>query len=537
MMLRVRQYYKLFVFTAVAILPLLSGCNTDHRVIKTEGTRPNILFCIADDASYQHMSAYGCDWIQTPGFDRVANEGLLFTNAYTPNAKCAPSRACILTGRNSWQLEAAANHWCYFPSKFKTFAEALKENGYFVGHTAKGWAPGIPGAINGRKRELTGTPYNKLTCTPPTNYITKTDYAANFKAFLDEKPNDLPFCFWYGSREPHRAYSYGSGILKGGKNLKNIDRVYALWPDTDSVRTDMLDYGFEVEYFDQHVQKMLDILEKYDLLDNTIVVVTSDNGMPFPGIKGQEYEYSNHMPLAIMWKSGIETPGRRIDDKVSFIDFAPTFLRVAGIDEAQSGMKPITGKSLLDIFNADKSGLINPARDYVIIGKERHDVGRPHDIGYPIRGIIKNGYLYIYNFKPDRWPAGNPETGYLNCDGSPTKTVILNERRIFQDSSHWKHAFGLRPKEELYNIDKDPECLFNLATNQGFQKIKDKYRKQLFAELKSQNDPRILGNGDVFDKYPYADKPNAGFYERFMAGEQMKTGWVNASDFENRISK
>jgi len=89
---------------------------------------PNILFAIADDASFPHMGAYGTDWVDTPAFDQVAHEDLLFTRAYTPNAKCAPSRASILTGRNSWQLEAAANHWPYFPAAFKTYAEALGEN-------------------------------------------------------------------------------------------------------------------------------------------------------------------------------------------------------------------------------------------------------------------------------------------------------------------------------------------------------------------------------------------------------------------------
>ena len=93
---------------------------------------PNILFAIADDWG-AHASAYGTKWVQTPHFDRVAREGILFTRAFTPNAKCAPSRACILTGRNSWQLEAAANHICYFPPKFKGWGEALAENGWFVG--------------------------------------------------------------------------------------------------------------------------------------------------------------------------------------------------------------------------------------------------------------------------------------------------------------------------------------------------------------------------------------------------------------------
>src|SRR5262245_32666815 len=108
-----------------------------------QANRPNILLAIADDWSFGHAGAYGCKWTNTAGFDRVAREGLLFTRAYTPNAKCAPSRACLLTGRNSWQLEAACNHICFFPTKFKTYAEALAEHGYFVGKTMKGWGPGV----------------------------------------------------------------------------------------------------------------------------------------------------------------------------------------------------------------------------------------------------------------------------------------------------------------------------------------------------------------------------------------------------------
>ena len=105
--------------------------------------RPNILFAIADDWSFGHAGAYGCEWIKTPAFDRVAREGILFNRAYTPNAKCAPSRAIILTGRNSWQLEEAANHQNIFPAKFKGWMEVLTENGYSTGFTGKGWGPGI----------------------------------------------------------------------------------------------------------------------------------------------------------------------------------------------------------------------------------------------------------------------------------------------------------------------------------------------------------------------------------------------------------
>src|SRR5690606_3009331 len=115
------------------------------------------------------------------------------------------------------------------------------------------------------------------------------------------------------------------------------------WPDNDTVRADMLDYAYEIEYFDQHLQRMLDILEARGELENTLVVVTADNGMPFPRTKGQEYEYSNHLPLAVMWPAGISSPGREVNDFVSFIDFSPTFLELAEVEAAGSGMQPITG--------------------------------------------------------------------------------------------------------------------------------------------------------------------------------------------------
>ena len=127
-----------FIVILNFVFLLSVGCTTQK---KEKFTPPNILFALADDASYPHMGAYGCDWVKSPAFDRIANQGILFTNAYTPNAKCSPSRACILTGRNSWQLEEAANHIPFFPVKFKTYAEALSKNGYHVGYTAKGWAP------------------------------------------------------------------------------------------------------------------------------------------------------------------------------------------------------------------------------------------------------------------------------------------------------------------------------------------------------------------------------------------------------------
>ena len=506
----------------VALLLILIGPATGQD-------RPNILFCISDDQSWMHTGAYGCSWVNTPAFDRVAREGLLFLNAYTPNAKCAPSRACILTGRNTWQLEEACNHWPWFPTRFRSCFEVLEKNGYQTGCTGKGWAPGIAKEEDGTPRQLTGKRFNTKRQKPPTKAISPNDYAGNFADFLNEAKG--PWCFWYGSTEPHRRYEFGTGVSVGGKSLDDIDHVPPFWPDNEVTRNDMLDYALEIEHFDTHLQRMLQLLQENGQLANTLVIVTADNGMPFPRIKGQEYEMSNHLPLAIMWKQGIKKPGHTVSHLVSFVDFAPTILKAAEIDWESSGMSSTVGRPLQPLFENPASA--TPHRNIVVFGKERHDIGRPEDQGYPMRGIVDGEFLYIRNYEPARWPAGNPETGYLNCDGSPTKTEILNAWRYGEDlAGRWQMSFGLRPQEELYRLKDDRYCMNNLAAHPGFAKARKRLEMQLLQRLRAEQDPRIKGPADYFERMPYADKNGKGFYERFQAGEKMRAGWVNASDFE-----
>ena len=516
------------------MLPFLIGSMLfafQSKETKTE-KKPNILFCIADDATWKHMSAYGTNWIQTPAFDRVAREGLLFNNAYTPNAKCGPSRSIVLTGRNTWQLEEAANHLAYFPTKFKTYPEALSNKGYHVGFTGKGWSPGTSLNPDGTKRELIVKAYNEIKTKPPTTGISNVDYVANFKNFLSKKKSNEPFCFWYGGHEPHRKYEYGTGVSVGNKKISQLDSVFPYWPQSNEVKNDVLDYAFELEYFDKQLQGMLDILKDMGELENTLIVVTSDNGMPFPRVKGQSYEHSNHLPLAVMWKNGIKNPGRKISDYVSFIDFAPTFLDVAGYTAEELEMHPIQGKSLKRFFNSNKEDIIKPKKDYVLLGQERHDVGRPNDVGYPIRGIVKDNFLFLINYENDRWPAGNPETGYTNTDGSPTKTQILELNRSGENVEYWNLNFGKHPKEELFQINVDENCLNNLVNKDEYQTIKKELKKILETELKKQNDPRIFGKGDIFDSY--TPNANVDFYNRYMSGEKIKAGWINESDIEKK---
>lgn len=513
----------------LSVFAFLGFKNPRSEVSNSQDKRPNILYLVADDAG-RDMSAYGVKWVNTPAFDRVAREGILFNNAYTPNAKCAPSRACMLTGRNPWQLEAGMNHVIYFPNAFKTYPEALADHGYFVGYTGKGYAPGVALHEDGTKRELLIKNFSRLKTTPPARYISDNDYAANFADFV-KQADGKPWCFWLGFTEPHRAYEYGAGIKKGGKRPDMIDRIPAYFPDSLTIRTDLLDYGYEIEYMDSHVARVLKTLEENGQLSNTLIVYTSDHGMPFPRVKGNAYENANHVPFATMWKNGIKNPGRKVDDYVNMTDLAPTFLDVAGLQATKSGMHPMIGKSLMGIFKSTKNGHVEPERNFQLVGQERHDYGRPHDVGYPIRGLHKNGMLYLKNYENDRWPASNPETGYLNSDGGPTKTLILNNRRNGVDKTYWQMAFGKRPTEELFDLKKDPDCVKNLATLPKYQAIKKAMEKDMEAKLLAQGDLRMLGYGYLYEQHPFSQDVN-GFYERYMKGDKIPTPWVNDSDYE-----
>jgi arylsulfatase A-like enzyme len=482
------------IFIAWSMMLIGISCTS---AADSQSSKPNVLFIIADDASPHFGAAYNCSWAKTPNIDRLAQQGLVFTHAYTPTAKCAPSRSAILTGRNPWQLEQAANHQSYFPAKFKAFSEVLREAGVHVGGAGKIWGPGQAKNAEGLTRNW-GMMSVKANPT-------------GFREFLASRPQNTPFFFWYGSHNPHRAYQPGSGIQQGAK-LTDIDRVPSVWPDNDVVRGDLLDYAKEITDFDTEVGELLKVLESTGNAANTLVIVTSDNGMPFPRSKGHNYDISNHLPLVACWPAGIAKPGRKVADLVSFIDFAPTFLDLMGIEGEKAGMAPITGRSFHDLLRNTPQH----DRSFVILGRERNDLfarpGTDFGLGYPVRAIRAGNYLYLHNFQADRWPCGDPELGLKDTDSGPTKQWIEN---LGAQDAYWQLAFGKRPAEELYDLSTGADCVHNLAQDAKLAAKTKELREKLFAELKRQQDPRILGQGDLFDGYsgtkplpPAKSKPN-----------------------------
>lgn len=482
------------ILIRIIVTAFLGAINTQAK-----SSRPNILFCISDDQSYAHTGANGDPIVKTPGFDRVAREGLRFINAFCDAPTCGPSRSAILTGQPIWRLEEAGNIHSTLPSKFTTYTKVLEEAGYAVGFTGKGWSPGRlePG---GRTVNPAGVKYEGKKLSTLLKSASQNDYAANFESFLKQTSNNQPFCFWLGTYEPHRNFENGSG-LKSGKDPSKVI-VPPIFPDDPIVRSDMLDYYMEIEHFDKMVDRAIKTLEANGQLDNTIIVVTSDHGMPFPRAKASLYDDGTRVPLAIRWPKGIENSGRIINDFVNLSDLAPTFLEASGLNPP----KMMTATSLMNIFKNKKTH----GRKSAFIAMERHDGCRKGGKGYPSRAIRTKDFLYIKNHKPERWPAGNPDREYCarnipfgEVDTSPTKTLIMKGKNDPKIKRFYDLAFNKKPADELYSIKSDPGQIINLAKNPNFKSALKKMKKKLQKHLVKTKDPRALGLNAPWDYYPY----------------------------------
>src|SRR5947209_6823779 len=366
--------------------------------------RPNILYCLADDWSWPHAGFYGDKVVKTPNFDRLAREGVLFTHVFCASPSCTPSRAAMLTGQAPHRLKAGGNLLGFLPKEFPVYPDILEANGYAVGFQDKGWGPGNFQA-GGRARNPAGP-----------NFKT-------FAGFLKSVPKGKPFCFWFGSHDPHRAHVKGSG-LKAGLNINEVT-VPPYLPDTPEIRSDVLDYYFAVQRFDRDMGEILKLLESAGQLDNTLIVCSGDNGWPFPRCKTNLHDSGTRQPLAVRWPVRVKA-GRVLDDFINLTDLAPTFLEAAGLKPSAE----MTGRSFLGLLTgAEQAG----GRQTVFLERERHANVRQGDLGYPVRAIRTKEFLYVRNLRPERWPGGDPQMWkavgpFGDCDESPSKEFILSHR-------------------------------------------------------------------------------------------------------------
>jgi arylsulfatase A-like enzyme len=470
---------------AVIGASLLLHC---HLQVFAQDNRPNIFLAIADDWGYPYAGAYGDPVVKTPTFDRMAKEGALVRHAFVSSPSCTPSRGALMTGQYHWRLEENANLHSTLQTKFRTYPEILQEAGYFIGKMRKAWGPGqlAPG---GRSVDPAGPNYQ------------------SFGEFLRAVPTGKPFCFWFGSTDPHRPYDWQSGVTSG-MDLNRV-KVPAALPDNELTRNDVADYLFEVQRFDRELGEALKLLEETKRLDNTIVVVTGDHGMPFPRGKSNLYDLGARVPLAIRWPDGGIKGEQIIDDFVSLIDLAPTFLETAGIKP----LPEMNGKSLIPRLRGTAG---QSHRDHVIYGKERHvpSQEKGNMAGYPSRALRNKDFLYIRNFRPELWPNGIADASaafignsFADCDNGPSKTLLIDHQNEPAVKKFFDLAFARRPAEELYDLKSDLDELVSVAADPKYADVLKRLSSQLEGELRETGDPRIIGGGEKFDEYPYYGGP------------------------------
>ncbi|MDA1266790.1 MAG: sulfatase [Planctomycetota bacterium] len=438
--------------------------------------RPNVLFCIADDWGWPHSSAYGDAVCATPTFERLAAEGVLFEAAFVSSPSCTPSRNALLTGQHFFRLGEGANLWSTLAPEHRTFMELLAGAGYHTGHWRKAWGPGSWKA-SGRTTAPAGEPFDGLS------------------AFLEARPEGAPFCFWLGAHDPHRGYELGSGE-ESGLDLAAIE-LPPPYPESDVIRGDIADYYYEVQRFDRDVGAALVLLAERGELDDTVVIMTGDHGFPFPRGKTNLYDLGSRVPLALRYGASVEA-GQVVKDLVSLVDVAPTLLQLAGVPQPEA----MTGRSWVPLVTGE--GGSGGERGSVVLGRERHTVAqRDHGGGYPMRGLRTQDWLYIRNLRPDDWPAGWEAPGsrpFRDIDNGPTKTWLMEHREAHPEA--FELCFGKRPAEELYHLASDPFQLKNLAGVEHAE-VRARLAAELEAELRWLKDPRVTGDGEGFDLWPY----------------------------------
>ena len=466
----------MIVLTALVLVP---------RTLLADGpARPNILFALADDWGWPHAGAYGDEVVKTPAFDRLAREGVLIQHAFVSSPSCTPCRNSILTGQQFYRLDQGANLWSTLDIKHPNFMHILRDAGYEIGHWRKAWGPG----------DYTVGGYTEHPCGPESKF---TD-------FMAKRDDSKPFCFWFGTSDPHRGYKLNSGRESG----IDIDAVHVpeFYPNEEVIRSDIADYYFEVQRWDSDVAAAIKLLEDAGELENTIVIMTGDHGMPFPRCKGNLYNWGARVPLAIRWGKRIPA-GRALTDFISLTDLAPTLLTAA---ECQIP-DVMTGKNLLPILTSNKDGRVDAAHDFIVIGRERHVPAQkmPSMAGYPSRAIRNDRWLLVLNLIPDRWPVGVPEGAthpmgvHADTDGGPTKSFLVEHKSDPAIRKYYDLSFAKRPAVELYDCQADPDNVNNLADDPKYAQTIKTLSEQLAEYLGKTGDPRFTSQPVKFDEFPY----------------------------------
>jgi N-sulfoglucosamine sulfohydrolase len=527
--------------------------------------RPNILFAFADDWG-RYANVYNEEkggtplnkFIDTPTIDKIANEGVIFTNAVVPAPTCTPCRSSVLSGRYFWQTRLGAIlTGAVWDENIPTYPKILEKSGYHTGATYKTWGPGVPFGVPpyGSKEHY----YNEAGSTfgSFSHQVTKNirsgmevdeakqplyeEVKNNFLNFLSNRNGDEPFCYWWGPTNTHRTWEKGSGKELWGLEPDDLKgNMPDFFPDSADIREDVADYLGECMAYDRGLEVILKELEAIGELDNTLIVVSGDHGIPgFPRAKCNLYDIGCEVALMARLP-GIIPEGLVVDGMTNLMDLAPTFLEVGRCEIPECMAGHSLWKKMCDEDTKEN--------EWVITGRERHvATAREWNLPYPQRAIRTKDFLYIYNFCPDRWPMGSPNgmddltaepiawenivkdtySAYPDMDASPTKAWMVHHRAEAEHTSNFLLAFDKRPQEELFDLNKDPHQMHNIAYGSEYAHVKAKLKQVLMDELYKQKDPRVCDDVVRYENSPFTDAfPQCGEEAHARAEERLSRSGI-----------
>jgi arylsulfatase A-like enzyme len=472
------------------------------------GDQPNIILFIADDVSWNDYGCYGNETARTPNIDRLAKNGLRFTEAYLTASSCSPSRSSIVTGRYPHNNGKAAELHLAIDGNLPWFPTLLRDAGYYT-------------AIVG-KHHMKSTPGGKHSEDQPFDLVDGGNVPGNrgghakWVQTVKERPKSKPFFFWFAAYDAHRGWDADKdwNAEKYGPMHKPQDVIVPPFlSDDPGTREDLASYYNEVTRFDHYIGEVVAALEEEEVLDNTLLFVLADNGRPFPRAKTRLHDSGMKTALVAHWPEGIKTAGATPSSLVSAIDLAPTILEVAGVKR----METLQGVSMKPIF-ANSSAKI---RNYAFAEHNWHDY-EAH--GRSIRG---DGFLYLRNNRPYQAWQGPADS---------VRSVSHQQLIALRDGKKLTAAqadvfLAPRPAEELYQYRKDPHQLMNYAADPKFADVKKQLKNLLDQWVEETGDsvPKIISQ-DSFDRET-GDRirRQESDYRRTTPGEDRGATRINAS--------
>ena len=405
---------------------------------------PNIVLLISDDHSAFSLGCYGSN-VRTPNLDKLAADGVRFTNAFVASPQCSPSRSAILTGRWPHQTGTSRLH-APLRDGHETLIDRLEAAGYHTGGF--------------RKHHLGPAVRAQF------DFFADSEDPKDFPAFFEKRPKDKPFFLWVGFTDPHRDYE--PGAVTPPHDPADV-KVPPFLPDTLEVRADLAMYHDEIARMDGSCGVILALLEKYGATDNTLVFFFADNGMPFPGAKGTLYDPGIRVPLIARWPAGNVTGRRVIDALVSLIDLTPTCLAVAGV-------APIPNAEGIS-FEPLLTGRAKAVRGEIISERNWHD---NLDL---IRCVRTEEFKLIYNCRPEV-----PYVPIGDLRRSPTWQAILARGESLTPAIAERFFRSPRPAFELFDLQADPNETTNLADDPAYAATQKDLEARLSKWMEETND-------------------------------------------------